>query len=98
MDESARVRGLSTNSGIQAAMKPREIDLSKLRPSLSKDFADPVKLEAHGPFDWNKYSPIIVEDIGGGLFRVQEGMTRWENALRAGIKKLPAYVFPKSGG
>lgn len=61
-------------------------------------FADPVKLEAHGPFDWNKYSPFIVEDSGGGVFRVQDRMTRWENALRAGIKKLPAYVFPQSGG
>jgi len=98
MEASARSRGFGTNSGIQAAMKPREIDLTKLRPSLSKDFADPVKLEAHGPFDWNKYTPIIVEDLGGGLFRLQEGMTRWENALLAGINKLPAYVFPKSGG
>ena len=79
-------------------MKQYEIDLSKLRPSLGKDHADPKKLEAHGPFDWNKYSPIVVEDIGGGLFRVQEGMTRWENALRAGIERLPAYVFRKSGG
>ena len=98
MEESARARGLSTNSGIQVAMNPREIDLSKLRPSLGKDYADPIKLEAHGPFDWNKYTPIIVEDIGGGLFRVQEGMTRWESALRSGLSKLPAYVFPKSGG
>ncbi|MCU0707075.1 MAG: ParB/RepB/Spo0J family partition protein [Pirellula sp.] len=78
-------------------MNPRDIALSNLRPSLSRESFDPRKLDAHGPFDWNKYVPIIVEDIGGGLYRVQDGMTRWENALRAGIKKLPAYVFPKSG-
>jgi len=78
-------------------MKPREIDLSKLKPSIGKDYADPIKLEAHGQFDWNKFTPIILEDIGGGLFRVQDGMTRWENALRAGLSKLPAYVFTKSG-
>ena len=62
METSARSRGFSANSGIQAAMKPREIDLTKLRLSLSKDFADPVKLESQGPFDRNKYAPIIVED------------------------------------
>ncbi|MDZ4849845.1 MAG: hypothetical protein SGI77_11150 [Pirellulaceae bacterium] len=78
---------------IGAGSKFETDTVSKLRPSLATDFADPIKLEAHGPFDWNKYTPIIVEDIGGGLFRVQEGMTRWENALRAEL--LPAYVFPK---
>ena len=94
MEESARARGLSTNSGIQVAMNPREIDLSKLRPSLGKDYADPIKLEAHGPFDWNKYTPILVELIGAQLI-IQDGMTRVENARRAGITSLPAYVFVK---
>jgi hypothetical protein len=71
-------------------MKPREVDLTKLRPSLSKDFADPVKLEAHGPFDWNKYTPIVVEDIGGGLYRVQEGMTPMRECVASRNQKAPS--------
>jgi hypothetical protein len=54
--------------------------------------ADPVKLNRHGPFDWNKYTPIIVEQVGARLI-IQDGMTRVENARRSGITKLPAYVF-----
>lgn len=63
-------------------------------PPESRPFADPDKLLRHGPFDWQQYSPITVE-TDGRRFWVLDGMTRIENAKRAGITKLPAYVFPK---
>ena len=75
-------------------MHVRDVELSKLRPSPTRDFADPLKLSRHGPFDWNKYTPIVVEE-DGPLLTIQDGMTRVENARRTGIEKLPAYVFPK---
>jgi hypothetical protein len=55
-------------------------------------FADPAKLLRHGPFDWQEYTPIEVE-TDGVRFWVVNGMTRIENARRAGIKMLPAYIF-----
>ncbi len=75
-------------------MQPRDVDIAKLSPSPSRDVADPAKLARHGKFDWNKYTPIIVEQDGTRL-TIQDGMTRVENARRAGITKLPAYVFQK---
>jgi hypothetical protein len=75
-------------------MQTRDVELSRLTPPSSRDAADPVKLARHGTFDWNKYTPIIVEQAGARLI-IQDGMTRVENARRAGITTLPAYVFPK---
>lgn len=45
----------------------REVELSRLSPSPCRDVADPVKLERMGPFDWLKYTPIIVEQDGSRL-------------------------------
>ena len=45
-----------------------------------------------GRFDWNQYTPIIVENDGATL-TIQDGMTRVEAARQAGITTLPAYVF-----
>ena len=68
------------------------IDIRFLKHSLARDFADPVKLEIMGAFDWSKYKPIeLIQEIDG--LRVQDGMTRIEAALRAGITKLPAKIF-----
>ncbi len=75
-------------------MQTRVVELSQLSPSPTRDFADPAKLARHGRFDWNKYTPILVELIGAQLI-IQDGMTRVENARRAGITSLPAYVFVK---
>jgi len=61
-------------------------------PPSSRPFADPGKLARQGAFDWNKYAPIIVETDGQQLW-LMDGMTRVENARRAGITHLPAYVF-----
>ena len=73
-------------------MQPQDVDISKLIPPSSRPIADPAKLARHGPFDWNKYAPIIVETDGQRLW-LMDGMTRVENARRAGITHLPAYVF-----
>ena len=68
------------------------VDIRFLKPSLARDFADPIKLERMGAFDWSKYKPIeLIQEIDG--LRVQSGMTRIEAALRAGITKLPAKIF-----
>lgn len=75
-------------------MQLRDIEISKLTPPATRDFADSEKLSRDGPFDWNKYTPIIVEQDGLTMV-IQDGMTRVENARRAGIDKLPAYVFLK---
>ena len=75
-------------------MQTRDVDILKLSPPPTRPYADPAKLARHGPFDWNKYTPIIVEE-DGPLLVIQDGMTRVENARRAGIAVLPAYVFPK---
>ncbi|MEX2187328.1 MAG: hypothetical protein WD875_11055 [Pirellulales bacterium] len=75
-------------------MQLRDVDISKLTPPATRDFADPEKLLRHGPFDWNKYAPIIIEQDGVKMV-IQDWMTRVENARRAGIDKLPAYVFLK---
>jgi hypothetical protein len=74
---------------------PRNVDLLKLRPSPARDVADAAKLERMGPFDWNKYKPIIVKQNRYGVQTIQDGMTRVEAARRAGITQLPAFVFPK---
>jgi hypothetical protein len=87
---------IKTNSGVRAEMTTKEVELSKLSPPVSKPFPDPVKVERYAAFDWKKYQPIIVEQDGMRL-TIQEGMTRVELARRAGITKLPAYVFPVSG-
>ena len=73
---------------------PKPVNIFKLSPPATRDFADPAKLARHGPFDWNKYTPIIVEE-NNGILTIQDGMTRVENARRAGITELPAYVFPR---
>jgi len=73
-------------------VKTKDVDLSRLIPPDSRPFAAPDKLLDHGPFDWQKYTPIIVE-TDGRRFWLMDGMTRVENARRAGITKLPAYVF-----
>ena len=77
-------------------MRTTDVEIAKLVPPDSRSFADPVKVERMGPFDWAKYSPIEVERDGPRLI-IQSGMTRVEAARRAGIKMLPAYVYPKSG-
>ena len=75
-------------------MQTRNVDVAQLTPPSTRDFADPAKLARHGAFAWNKYTPIIVEEDGSRLI-IQDGMTRVENARRAGITTLPAYVFAK---
>jgi hypothetical protein len=75
-------------------MIARDVEIAKLSPSPTRDVADSEKLARHGPFDWAKYTPIIVEQDGVRLI-IQDGMTRVENARRAGITRLPAYVFVK---
>lgn len=69
------------------------VDTRKLLPPPGgRQYADPAKLAAHGPFDWAKYQPIIVEETKGGLRYVVDGMTRVENAQQAGIMHLPAII------
>ncbi|MGL4514357.1 MAG: hypothetical protein ACRCT8_14815 [Lacipirellulaceae bacterium] len=63
-------------------------------PSQNRDHADPDKLARHGPFDPQLYRPITVEEHAGRL-RIMDGMTRVENARRAGLARLAAYVFPR---
>lgn len=75
-------------------MQTRDVEISNLIPPASRPLADPVKLQRHGPFDWKKYTPIVVETDGTRLW-LMDGMTRAENARRAGITNLPAYVFQK---
>jgi hypothetical protein len=70
----------------------QDVEISKLIPPSSRPFADPAKLARHGPFDWKKYTPIIVETDGTSLW-LMDGMTRVENARRAGITHLPANVY-----
>jgi hypothetical protein len=75
-------------------MQLTDVQLSKLIAPASRPFADPAKIKRHGAFDWNKYTPIIVES-DGARFWIMDGMTRVENAHRGGIAVLPAYVFPR---
>jgi hypothetical protein len=69
-----------------------EVDIASLSPPVTRPYADPIKLQRIGPFDWNEYEPIEVERSAGRLI-IQDGMTRVEAARRAGISKLPAYVY-----
>jgi hypothetical protein len=96
-----QVIGEVTDAEVEAAIRsvpthhaptPQNVDISKLIPPSSRPVADPAKLARHGPFDWNKYTPIIVETDGQRLW-LMDGMTRVENARRAGITQLPAYIF-----
>jgi hypothetical protein len=73
-------------------MTKTDVDVATLRPPATRPFADAVKLQRMGAFDWNKYTPIIVEK-DGKVLTIQDGMTRVEKARAAGIRKLPAYVF-----
>jgi hypothetical protein len=76
------------------AYKPgkQNVEISQLIPPRSRPYADTGKLARHGPFDLKKYTPIIVETDGMSLW-LMDGMTRVENARRAGITHLPANVF-----
>jgi hypothetical protein len=87
----AAIRSVPTHH----APTPQDVDLSKLIPPSSRPFADPAKLARHGPFDWKKYTPIIVE-TDGKRFWLMDGTTRVENARRAGITQLPAYIYRRS--
>jgi RHS repeat-associated protein len=58
-----------------------------------RDTYSPTKLIDHGPFDWSKFThPIEVQYIDGIPY-IMGGMTRVENARRAGITRLPAYIY-----
>jgi hypothetical protein len=70
----------------------QDVAIDKLIPPSSRPFADPGKLARHGPFDWHKFTPIIVETDGTSLW-LMDGMTRVENARRAGIASLSATVY-----
>lgn len=74
-----------------AAAQTQDVDISVLIPPSSRPVVDPAKLARHGPFKWSAYTPIIVETDGTQLW-LMDGMTRVENARRAGITHLPAYV------
>lgn len=73
-------------------MKRIDVDIADLSPPASRPVADAAKLSRMGAFDWNKYTPIIVEQAGDRM-TIQDGMTRVEAARRAGVARLPAYVF-----
>jgi hypothetical protein len=77
-------------------MKTTEVEIAKLESPPTRPIPDPVKVARLAPFDWVKYLPIEVESDCGRLI-IQSGMTRVEIARQAGITRLPAYVFPKSG-
>ena len=91
MQRAPASRGLTANTTL-AEVKTIDVGISRLIAPESRPFADPVKLANQGPFDWNKYTPIEVVPEGNN-FRVLDGMTRIENARRAGITTLPANVF-----
>src|SRR5439155_1050451 len=49
----------------------RLVDTRRLLPPPGgRQFADPAKLASHGPFDWLKYQPIVVEETQGGIMYV----------------------------
>jgi hypothetical protein len=73
-------------------MELKDVEISRLSPPSTRPFADPIRLERMGPFNWSKYEPIWLQDEGGRL-TIMNGMTRVESARRAGITRLPAYVF-----
>ncbi len=75
-------------------MKTVVVEIASLSPPDTQPVADPIKLQRLGPFDWVEYEPIEVERSAGRL-TIQNGMTRVEAARRAGISKLPAYVYDK---
>jgi hypothetical protein len=72
----------------------RTVPLSKLVPNGQRPFADAAKLAAHGDFDMAKYThPIEVILRADGRYEIMSGMTRFENALKAGIRELPVKIF-----
>lgn len=76
--------------------QPELVDLSKLRNPPSKPVADPAKLARHKAFDPKKADPIIVEIVGKSKkLEIVEGVTRAENARRAGFTTIWAYVFER---
>ena len=82
--------GLPMSNSYQSGSQ--SVDINKLIFPTSRPFADPAKLARHGPFEWKKYVPIIVETDGISLW-LMDGATRVENARRAGINSLPANVY-----
>jgi hypothetical protein len=90
-----RVGRMGSSVSMQYQPGKQDVDIDKLIPPSSRPYADPGKLgklARHGPFDWNKYTPIIVETDGTSLW-LMDGMTRVENARRAGITSVPANVY-----
>jgi|GEM_PF-2444783 len=72
-----------------------KIDISKLQYPSSRPFADPAKLLRHGPFDMSRYTPAMVQVNRNGVMVIQNGVTRIENAKRAGILELPVQIFTR---
>jgi hypothetical protein len=81
--------------GIPNYPRTQLVDTSQLMPDPGgRQVFDPAKLARQGPFDWSRYQPIVVETEGGVSY-VMNGLTRIENANRAGIYQLPAYVYKR---
>jgi hypothetical protein len=77
-----------------AYLGTKTVTLSKLVPNGQRPFADAAKLAAQGKFEMAKYThPIEVILRTDGRYEIMDGMTRFENALKAGIKELPVKVF-----
>ncbi|REF83276.1 ParB-like nuclease family protein [Methylovirgula ligni] len=44
-------------------------------------------------FDWRKFAPVIVADIGGGLYAIVDGQHRAHAAALCNIRSVPCYVI-----
>jgi hypothetical protein len=76
-----------------AYLGTKTVPLSKLVPNGQRPFADAAKLAAQGKFEMAKYThPIEVILRTDGRYEIMDGMTRFENALNAGIKELPVKI------
>jgi len=77
-----------------AYLGTKTVPLSKLVPNGQRPFADAAKLAAQGKFEMAKYThPIEVILRTDGRYEIMDGITRFENALNAGIKELPVKIF-----
>jgi hypothetical protein len=71
------------------------VDIRKLQYPSSRPFADASKLLKQGSFDITKYTPPPVLMKPNGVMTLQNGVTRIENAKRAGIFELPVQIFTR---
>lgn len=66
------------------------VDETYQRPLGKRGWARIRKIA--GEFDWNKFSPVLLADLGDGNYAIMDGQHRSHAAMLCGFKRVPAMI------